>query len=421
MKDASESSTSWRQRQLGPLRQRNFRRFFIGYSTSVIGTSMAAIGVSFAVIDNGGTATELGVVLTAGIAATIGCLAIGGVIADRFGRRLVMLVSDCLRFVAQAVFAALVLIGHPHIWSLVVLTAVVGAGTGLFMPALAALPEQLLSADELHDANLLTGLANNLGTIFGPVAAGAIIAATSAGVVMAIDAATYGVSIIALSTLHIDQWNRSTGTSMLRDLREGWVAWRSRSWIWITDIKFALSNAIVLAPLWVLGPVVSMQRLGGAKSWGIVLSSLGSGAVLTGLVLRGRRITRPLTFITLAQVAWALPVVGVALVLPYPVIAIGAFIAGCGSAAFFGVWTTTLQRNVPAEVLARVSSYDYLASFLLAPIGFAIVGPIASVVGTSQVLWFGAIWQIASTIVVLFLPQVRHFTDRNIDTDPGRD
>jgi Major Facilitator Superfamily len=372
---------------------------------------MAPVGVAFAVLDTGGNASDLGLVLTASVIATIAFLLVGGVVADRFSRRGVMLGSDTLRCAAQGAFAVLVLMGHPPLWALIGLSAVGGAGTGLFSPALTALTTEVVRADDLHDANVLLGMAKNIGIIAGPAIAGALIAVTSAGVVVAIDAATYAVSVISLALLHFEISPRGVARSKLDDLRDGWGAWTARPWIWITDIKFALFNAVVYAPLLVLGPAVARARLGGATPWGLILTAQGAGAVVAGLALIGRRPSRPLVVITIAQAAWALPLAGLALLLPVPVIAVGAFAAGIGSATFFAIWTTTLQRNVPPRLLARVSSYDYLSSFAFAPIGLAVVGPIASALGSSTLLWIGASWQILSTIVVLALPQIRDFRD----------
>lgn len=198
---------------------------------------------------------------------------------------------------------------------------------------------------------------------------------------------------------------------MLADLRQGWSAWRSRPWIWLTDIKFALFNAIAYSPLLVLGPVIAQHRLGGSASWGLILAAQGAGAVTVGLLLIGRRFARPLLVVNLAHAAWALPLAGLALPAPVPLIAVAAFLAGAGSATFLAVWTTTLQRNVPSALLSRVSSYDYLASFAIGPVGLAVAGPIAAVTGDSTLLWAGMAWQLISTGAMISLPPIWRFRD----------
>ncbi|HEV8064708.1 MAG TPA: MFS transporter, partial [Acidimicrobiales bacterium] len=178
---------------LGLLRQPNFRRFSVGYITSLLGTGMAPVGVAFSVLDGGGDPADLGYVLTAGTCTMIACLLLGGVVADRLGRRKVMLGSDALRCAGQGAFAALVIAGHPPFWSLVVLSGVTGAGAGLFNPGLMALTTEIVDDAILSDANVLLGLAKNLGVMAGPGIAGVLVAAFGGGVVVAIDAATYAV------------------------------------------------------------------------------------------------------------------------------------------------------------------------------------------------------------------------------------
>src|SRR5579863_2194737 len=397
--------------KLALFKQPNFRRFFAGYATSLFGTGMAPVAVSFAVLNGGGSTSQLGFVLTAVVTTTIVGLLVGGVLADRFGRRRLMLGSDLLRCVAQGTFAALVIVGHAPLWSLIGVIAVSGLGSGLFSPALTALTREIVSEGEVHDANALIGLARNVGSVGGPAVAGGLVAVTNAGVVVAADAFTFAVSVVSLAMLELDRGHEGRVSSILDDLREGWDAWRSRSWILITDIKFALSNAIVLSPWFVLGPAIAKRHLGGASAWGLVLTAQGAGAIVAGLALVGRRPGRPLVLATVVQAAWALPLIGLALIMPAWAIAVGAFAAGIGSAVFVAIWTTTLQRNVPHAVLARVSSYDSLTAFALGPIGLALAGPIAARVGDATLLWIGAGWQLLSTLFVLALPQIRRFHD----------
>jgi MFS family permease len=395
-----------------PLRNRNFRWFFLGYMTSMFGSGMSPVGIAFAVLDAGGNASSLGLVLTASVSLTVICLLFGGVVADRVGRRAVMLGSDIVRCASTAVFAAAVFTGHPPLVLLVGLSAVEGAATGFFSPALIALTPELVDADLLFDSNILIGLANNIGNVAGPAVAGVLIVASNAGVVIALDAASFAVSALSLGILRIGSIRPEQGQSMLRDLRAGWDAWRSRTWLWLTDLKFALFNAIVYAPLLVLGPVIAKSRLGGADAWGLILAAQGIGAVAVGIAIAGRQLSRPLQVVILAQAAWALPLIGLAIPLPTPAVGAAALIAGAGSAVTFIAWNTTLQRNVPGELLARVGAYDFLASFALGPVGLAIVGPVASRTGSSALLWFGALWQLLSTVVVLGLPQIRNFRGR---------
>jgi hypothetical protein len=368
---------------------------------------MAPVGIAFAVLDRGGTASDLGFVLTASTATMIVFLLVGGLIADRIGRRTVMLGSDALRCLAQGTFAGLVVLGHPPLWSLIVLAGLTGAGTGLFNPGLMALTTEVVDASQLPDANALVGLAKNVGVMAGPAIAGALVLATSAGVVVGIDAATYAVSVVSLASLRISRVEDAERSNVLGDLRDGWHAWRSRSWIWISGAKGALFNLFVYGPLLVLGPSIAKSHLDGATSWGLILAAQGAGAILAALALIGRMPSRPLLVGTIAGAGWALPLAALALVLPVPALAAAAFVAGAGNAIWVTSWLTALQRHVPSRLLARVSSYDWLSAYALGPLGLALAGPVAAHLGAARVLWFAAGWQLLATALVAALPQIR--------------
>jgi len=158
------------------LRGRAFRRFFIGYATSLLGTSMSAVAVPFAVLDSGGSAADLGYVMAARILPQGALVLGGGVLADRIGRRPVMLAADGLRCGAQAALAVALLAGRPQIWLFAVLSALVGTGEAFFEPGLTGLTVEIAPAEELGSANALFGLAQSATGIAGPALAGVLVA-----------------------------------------------------------------------------------------------------------------------------------------------------------------------------------------------------------------------------------------------------
>jgi MFS family permease len=183
------------------LSETNFCRFYIGYSTSLLGTSMSSVAIAFALLDSGGTPVDLGIVFTANIVPMIVFMLGGGVLADRLGRRPVMLAADIGRFAAQAVLATAVGLGYPRVWVFVAAAFVVGIGNAFFQPALSGLPVQLVPRDLLGDANALLSAARPAAQVAGPSLAGVLIAVTDPATVIAADAATYAVSAVALILL----------------------------------------------------------------------------------------------------------------------------------------------------------------------------------------------------------------------------
>jgi MFS family permease len=189
------------RRRLGVLAERNFRLFYVGYTSSLLGTSMSAVAVAFAVLESGGTATDLGIVFAANIVPMIAFLLGGGVIADRLGRRPVMLIADVARCAAQGTLAAVLFTGRPQLWLFVAIALVVGTGNAFFQPALSGLTVQLAPRDQLGNANALFGMAQPGAQVAGPALAGVLIAVASPAAVIAADAASYAVSAVALGLL----------------------------------------------------------------------------------------------------------------------------------------------------------------------------------------------------------------------------
>jgi MFS family permease len=416
--------------KLGVLESRGFRRFYAGYSASLLGTAMSSVAIAFAVLGAGGTATGLGVVFTANIVPMIAFTLGGGAIADRLGRRPVMLAADAARCAAQGVLAASLYLGHPRLWLFVAAALAVGAGNAFFQPALAGLPVQLAPRDRLGDANALLAAAQPAAQVAGPALAGMLIAATSPATVVAADAASYAASAVALAMVRFPSAGQSgagqpgagqpaagqpaagqpKARSLLSDLAAGWAEFSSRPWLWTGTVQFALFNLLTWGPYLVLGPVLARDYLGGAGAWGAILACYGGGAILGGLLALGRRPTRPLVIATLATFGFPLPPLALALHLPVAAVAGGALLAGLGSALGGALWTTVTQQQVPARALSRVAAFNMVGAFAFGPVAFAAAGPAATAFGSRAVLGFGAAWAALGTLAVLAVPSVRQVT-----------
>ncbi|SFF66217.1 Predicted arabinose efflux permease, MFS family [Actinacidiphila alni] len=385
----------------------DFRRFFVGHAASLLGSSMAPLALAFSVLGTGAGSSGLGLVMAARIVPIVLMLLLGGVFADRLGGRRVMLASDAGRCVVQGVLAV-VLLGRPALWELVVLVAAWGVGEAVFSPSRDALVPALTEGGALAGANSLLSVATSAASVAGPALAGLLVATTGPATVIVVDAATYAVSFLALLGLRLPAPPAGAARTIAADLRDGWSEFRSRTWVWVTSAQMGLFNLLVWAPFLVLGPVVARQRLGGAGSWGAVMAVYGTGAVVSGLLMLGRRPRRPVLVATAATAGWALPSAALAADRSVPWICAAALVAGAGSTVSMVLWTTATQRAVPPEALARVSAYSTLGAFAFGPLGLAAAGPLASAVGTRTVLGFGALWQAASVAVVLAVPAIRN-------------
>lgn len=400
---------------LALLRERDFRRFFLGYGTSLLGSSTASVAVAFAILGTGGDGTELGCVLAARTLPLVLVLLAGGVITDRLGSRRVMMAADTVRCLTQGALAVVLLGPGPGLGTLVTLVAIWGAAEALFNPALNALVPRLTRGAALSDANALLGMTAAATSIAGPVLAGALTAAGGPSCVLALDAASYAASVVALLLLprpaplagRLPSRVRSPVPSFTADVKGGWTAFRSRTWLWVITVHIGLMNLFVRGPFLVLGPVVSQQRLGGASSWGLVMAVDGAGAVAGGIAVLRRRPRRALFAAVAGSLGWSLPSAALAGGLPLAWVCAAAFLAGVGSAVCGSLYAAAVQRHVPREVLARVSAYSSLGAFVLGPVGLAAAGPASLLVGTSGVLGFGAVWQTCAVLAVLALPAIR--------------
>jgi MFS family permease len=398
------------EKWLGALHERNFRLYFLGQLTSSVGTGMMPVALAFAVLAlRHGSASDVGAVLAAETVPLVVFLLAGGVAADRLGRRRIMLSADVLRAAAEAGLGSWILLGHPPLWGFLLLAALVGFGTAFFMPALTGLIPQIISGERLIQANALNGLTFSIGGIIGPAVAGVIVATSSPGWAILADALSYLLSVASLAALHLAPAAQdATSESFYGHLRRGWSEFLSRTWLWAIVASASMFNMLVWAPYFVLGAVISKQHLGGARAWGTILGVQGAGAVLGGVAMLRLRFRRPLVVGVLSFLAWPFPLLALAFLAPVPVIAGAAFLGGAGFAVFDTQWQTTMQRQVPADVLSRVSAYDWFGSLVFLPLGYAIVGPVSSIVGVRAVFFLGSASIVVAVAILAFVPSIRH-------------
>lgn len=391
---------------MGPLSSRDFRLFVVGRLTSFIGTGMLPVALAFAVLARHGTTSEVGYVLGAETLPLVVFLLIGGAAADRLNRRVVMLGADVMRAVAQGVLAAWILVGHPPLWGFLATQALVGTGNAFFTPAMTGLIPEVAPAGSLQQANVLNSMAEWSGRLLGPALAGVIVATAGPGWAVGADAFTYVVSAACLVRLRVG-WSGTAATEpFLAQLRTGWRAFRSRTWLWSIVAQFSSYGFFVFAPFFVLGAVVAKRSLGGAAGWGTVLALQGLGSVLGSVVMLRVRPRRPLLVAELAMFGFALPLVALAAGAPFAVVASSAFVSGASIGVFGPLWDTTMQSQLPAEVLSRASAYDWFGSMVFLPLGYALAGTLAQWLGIDGALYLGAVWLVASTAVVVLLPGV---------------
>jgi MFS family permease len=394
----------------GALGERNFRYLVSARTISFFGTNLAPIAVAFAVLDLTDSATDVGIAFACWTLAQISTLLIGGVVADRLPRRLVMLSSDSANFLIRAMMGVLLVTGHARVWEIFVLQALGGAATAFYSPASTGLVPETVRPAFLQQANALMGIARYLAFPLGAATGGAIVATIGSGYALLVDAATYGTSALLLSQIRLSGRSRTTSTpNFVRELREGWQAFTQHTWVWLLTGWISLYFLITYAPFFVLGPYIAKNSLGGATAWAIVVTGEAIGSLAgaaAGIRFRPRR-----AMVSIGGLFTVTALQCVLLAAHAPALAIGAAAVLAGFAFSFGtvIWDTALQQVIAPEKLSRVSAYNWMGAMVFLPAGYAVAGPVAGVIGMSTSLWIGAIWIVVTTALVISVREVREF------------
>ncbi len=395
------------QGRLGPLAEREYKRFFFASTISSFGDRVGVLALVFAVLGLTGSGTDLGLVLAARQVMEAAVLLAGGVWSDRLPRQWILVGAATVQAISQASVAALLLGGWASIPALIGLQALYGVGGGLVVPATVGLVPQTVPTERLYQANALLSLSRNTMGIVGPAVGGIVIVAASPSLALAVDAATFVAAGLLLTTLSIPRRARAGEHALfLHELRLGWREFASRTWLWSTVTLFGVSN-FVFAAWVVLGPVIALKHLGGAGAWAIVGASSGVGAVIGGLLALRLRPQRPLFVSVVLAGATVLELAALALHAHTAVLSAVALLAGAAIAIHLTLWVTVLQQHIPEGAQSRVSSYDELGSFLLIPLGLALAGPASNLLGMGVTLWGAAAISAVCIATMAAIPSVR--------------
>jgi MFS family permease len=372
---------------LAPLRHVPFRFLLAGRVITMTGNAIAPIALAFAVLDLTGSPVDLGIVVGGRSITTVVFILVGGVIADRLRRSVVMVASNALAGLSQAAVAVLVLTHTASIPLLFVLSCVNGLATAFAFPAVSALVPQTVREDVRTQANALNRLGMNTAMIVGAALGGLLVAAYGPGWGLAVDAATFFASAALFGAVRVADHRGGVPErrNMFRELREGWTEFVSRPWVWIVVLGFTFFNMAEQGGLTVIGPTVADATFG-RRVWGLVLAAETAGAVVGALVALRLRVRRLLLLGVACCAAPPLLLVGLALTPVATALIPAAFVTGLAIEQFSIAWEVSLQEHVPADKLARVYSYDALGSLLGVPLGQILAGPLAIAYGAPPAL-----------------------------------
>lgn len=401
---------------LAPLREPNFRWYVAERFVNLVGGTMASVALAFAVLEVSDSPSALGTVLAANSIPLVLFLLAGGVLADRFGRVLLIQVGNVLAGLSQLTIAFLLLHGHARVWQLAALAAVIGVAQAVSMPAVSSLMPALVPRGMLQQANALVSMLRGALTVIGPSVAGLLVVTAGPGWAIAVDGITYLLAAVILLRVRIPRTKVTPKLrhSALAELREGWTMFRTTTWLWAVVLAFLLINMIHAGALSTLGPVLAKRGEIGEQGWGLLLSAEAIGLLLTTVVMLRVRLARPLLVGMLGISVEGFLLIALGLEMPIVLLLTFAVLSGAGVELFSLGWSLAMQEHVPEEMLSRAYSYDALGSFVAIPVGQLLFGPLGAALGVAHVILVAGV-----VYVVIALATLGSRSVRTLERDDG--
>jgi MFS family permease len=406
---AAEPRPVSRSRALQAFRSRDFRLLWAGQTVSLIGDGAFLIALGWKTTQVTGRASSLAILLMLHGLALLTTLLLGGALADRYSRRLLMIASDLARGATIGALAIADASGHLGYPLMLALAFVFGLADGFFYPAFGGIVPLVVESHELASANTLIGISRQCSFVVGPALAGSIYGLAGSPAVFGFDSATFVVSAALLSLARPRAFTRESSEGTWRSILDGARYVASVPWLWIGIGVTSVVLMVAMAPFQALMPKFveeHFHRGVGAYGTLFALQSLGMaiGTVLFGqLQPQSRRIVQIFGFLALND----LFVIAMALSSSFVAGAVFMTVRGVFIGYAISIWGTLLMKQVPESKLARVTSLDFFGSTGLVPLGYALTAGLSQALTPDTILLVGfslAAFLWASPLVV---PQVR--------------
>lgn len=374
----------------------------------MLGAAMVPFATAVGVGALGYGPTGVGLALAAWMAPFAVLILFGGVFADRFTPRRMMIGADTVRVVTQGLLAALFILDRPQLWQVLVISAVNGVAAAMYQPGVSSTVPRV--AGDVQKANATLRVSESIMLLAGPGVAGAIAGFSNVGVVFALDAAGFAISATCLLLLRLPVVAAAPAEdSMWRNLRGGWHEFRSRTWMWSVILIWIIFGITLFGPMIPLGSVLITDGLG-VRAYGLVMSASGAGTIVGGLIAMRMRPARPLMAGAVGLFGLTLEPLSIATGMPLWALMAAHVVGGVGWAFWSVMWATSVQTQVPAEALNRVTAYEVAGSTIAVPIGQALAGPLAAVVGAREMLVVSSVVAVCGCASLLLVPAVRRLS-----------
>ncbi len=393
---------------------KGYRLFWFSTTIFVLGASAFPIALAVTILDAGGSATTLGLILGARILASVVFAPIAGVWVDRLPRKQVMITADLFR---AAVVFSMVFVSAPTLPSYILGLAVllVGIGDAFGASAAGAIMPSLVPEDKLPAANVARNIVVRTSTIIGPGIGGVSIFLIGGRLTFLFTALAFALGTYFLSKIQEDiNGDKKPQESFLVELREGLRTVRDIPWIGAMILMVSFQLMAVIAAEEVLLPIITRREFNSNTPFAIATSAFSIGAILSAILCVKIRVKHQ-GYVSIFM--WAF-VIMAPLSLAYPIsetfVVVAFLLAGFSVGPWEAWWSSAVQREVPAHLQGRVFSIDHMGSTGLMPIGMALVGPAVALFGERELLIGASIFHLIACFAILRVPGVK---DMKMPTD----
>ncbi|MEW6411881.1 MAG: MFS transporter [Candidatus Zixiibacteriota bacterium] len=396
---------------LRALGSRNYRLYFAGQGLSLVGTWIQRIAQAWLVYRLTDSVFLLGIVGFSTQIPTFLAAPFSGVIVDRKNRYHILIVSQILAATQALILAVLVLTDLIQVWHIVVLGLFLGVINAFEMPSRQSLLVEMIEhRDDLSNAIALNSTMVNGARLIGPTIAGFLIAAAGEGVCFLLNALSFVAVIAALLAMKLRlEKTKSNGGSILANFVEGFKY--AFGFPPISAILLLLALVSIMGmPYTVLMPVFARDILhGGPDTLGILMGSVGTGALVGAIYLASRRTVVGLgKVITFAAITFGAGLILFSLSRHLWISIALLFFVGMGMMLQMAASNTVLQTIVDDDKRGRVMSLYAMAFFGTVPVGSLMAGSLGARIGTPATVAIGGVCcVIAGILFWLKLPALR--------------
>ncbi|KUN03837.1 MFS transporter [Streptomyces yokosukanensis] len=391
-------------------RDPNVLRWLAAYTSSTLGDSVYYLALSWAAVQSG-TPAQAGLVMAVSALPRAVLMLGGGVIADRFGPRRVVIGSDAVRCAAVLAAAALLFLTSPGLWPLALLALVFGTVDAVFIPAVGALPARLTEKDQLARVQGLRGLAIRFASVVGAPLGGLGVALGGAAAAFALAGLLIAVSVPLLLRVRIRDLPTAEGagnTTAWSDLVAGLAYVRRHRVLAPLMVAIALGDLGFVGPLNVGLTLLADRRGWGAFGMGWVLAGFGVGAGAASLLLTVRgRLPRAGLVVGCACAAGSVAVGALAFVPTLPAAVGTALLVGLLAGLSGALCGALLQTQSDPARLGRVTAVASLVSLGLTPLSMPFAAAAIGAFGLGPVYVVSATVCGLGGVVALAVPALR--------------